>query len=142
MFLIWWSPTRSEAIFWALALGIPIAALLAEKSYVVCFCFPFLCLLMHLFLVLYPTVLYILFGFDFGRLASYPDASTLSSFRSSPDALPPSLFSPETSSPWPIAAERASSGGSISIAYCTAQSGEGCGNQFVQKLVRAVCDIG
>ena len=136
-----WSPTRTEAICWALALGIPISALLAEKSYVVCFCYPFLCLLRHLFLFRNPTVLYILFDFGFGRLASSPDASPPSSFRSSPYAFPPSLFSSAISFPWPITAARSSAGRSISMACRTAQSGEGCVD-WVQKLERAVCDIG
>ena len=58
---------------------------------------PFLCLLRHLFLFQNPTVLYILLGFGFGRLASSPNASPPSSFRYSPDASPPSLFRPATS---------------------------------------------
>ena len=130
--LNFWSPTRSEAIFWALSLGIAIASLLAEKSYVICFCCPFLCLLRHIFLFWNPTVLYILFGFGFGRLSSSPYASPPSSFRSSPDAFPPSLFSPTP---------RATAGGSVSAAYRTALPVKGCGN-CVQKTVRAVRDIG
>ena len=136
--LSWWSPTRVEAICEAYALWITIAALLDEKPCVVCFCCPFLCLLRHLFLFLNSNVLYILFGFSFSRLASPPDVSPQSLFRSSPDALPPSLFSPKTSFPWPIASARASSGGSVSMAYRMAQSGEGCGDWRVQQSVRAV----
>ena len=88
-----------------------------------------------------PTVLYILFGFGFGRLASSPDAYPPSSFSYPPDDFPPSLSIPATSLLWKIESARASSGGSVSIAYRTAQSGEGCGD-CVHKLVRTVHDIG
>ena len=140
LFLIWCSTTRSEEIFWELSLGTPISALLAEKSYVF-FC-PFLCLLRHLFLFIKPIMLCILFAFGFVRLASSPDAYPPSSFSYPPDDFPPSLSIPETSFPWTIESARASSGGSVSMAYRTSRSGEGCGDWCVQKSVRAVCDIG
>ena len=44
-------------------------------------------------------VLYILFGFGFGRLSSSPGASPPYSLRSSPDAFPPPLLRVATSFP-------------------------------------------
>ena len=140
--LSWWSPTRVEAIFWELTIWIPIAALMDEKLCVVCFCCPFFCLLRYLFLLLNPNVLYILFGFGFGSLASSPDASPKSSLISYPAAFPPSLFIPSTSLPWPITSTRASAGRSVSMSYRMARSDEGCGDWCARQSVRAVCDIG
>ena len=110
---------------------------MAEESCVACFCCPFLFLLRHISLFLNPAVLYILFGFGFGRLFYSPDDSPPSSFGSYPYAFPPSLYIPETSFPCPIASARAEAGGSVSMDNRTARSGEWCGHWCMQFVISA-----
>ena len=82
-------------------------------------------------------MLYIFFGFGFGRLVSSPDDSPPSSFGSYPYAFPPSLYIPETSFSCLIASARAAAGGSVSMDNRTPRSGEGCGDWCVQFVILA-----